>query len=74
MFNFVSDQSSSSSNACEMFIGKYLQLAKAKQVNSGTTTTTTTGGIDLNDEALFAETEAALKSDHGLKLRRRKQG
>lgn len=73
MFNFVSDQSSSSSNACEMFIGKYLQLAKAKQVNSGTTTTTT-GGIDLNDEALFAETEAALKSDHGLKLRRRKQG
>lgn len=69
MFNFVSSEKSPPTNACELFIGKYLQLAKSKQ-----STSVGSGTIDLNDEGLFTEAEAALRNDYGLKLRRKREG
>ena len=46
-----------------MFIGKYLQLAKERNVGTGET-------IDLNDQSIFDETEKVLREEFGVKLRR----
>ncbi|KAI2811641.1 hypothetical protein RDWZM_003619 [Blomia tropicalis] len=67
VYNFVSkDKSNQQSNnldICDMFIGKYLQLAKERNVGTGET-------IDLNDQSIFDETEKVLREEFGVKLRR----